>query len=216
MVFILNNLSSFFRKRWYHYNAEQKIINSSSRIHLMFIPSDEYLDLFRMYLNHILCVTKIYNLKLSRNIYIGKLVQIIHLLNDLDSIKIHSLSLYQQEDLCEDVEIFSSIKNKNRITKVCLKKMSEIQEIFFLMKICPYMEYLKVNSINNMNVELFLWKILKKINIECNHRLCLLCFCVPTIDDELIKKLRQMIQVKKLLIDYEIKRVCDYVYLYWK
>ncbi len=43
--------------------------------------------------------------------------------------------------------------SKNNITKVCLKKMIEIEEFYFPINFCPRMNYLQVDGINNINVE---------------------------------------------------------------
>jgi hypothetical protein len=67
-----------------------------------------------------------------------------------------------------------------------------------------------------MNVELFLQDILKNINNQNNEYLRLLCFRAPVADDKMIRKLEKMINEKKLLSDYTIKRVLNNIYLQWK
>ena len=67
--------------------------------------------------------------------------------------------------------------------------MSTIEEIYFLIKLCPRMEYLKIDSINNIDYQLFIRDILMKINNDCNQYLRSLCIHIPTADDEIIEKL---------------------------
>ncbi len=94
--------------------------------------------------------------------------------------------------------------------------MNHIDEIYFLMQIFPRINSFHLNSINNINVELFIRDILLKINEDSNQYLRLLCLRVPTVDDQMIKKLEIMIHLNKLLVDYQIKRVMDHIYLQWK
>ncbi|CAF4549079.1 unnamed protein product, partial [Rotaria sp. Silwood2] len=54
------------------------------------------------------------------------------------------------------------------------------------------------------------------IKEDCNDRLCLLCFRIPTVDDEMIRKLKRMINFEKLLFNYTIKRVADFIYIEWE
>jgi hypothetical protein len=56
--------------------------------------------------------------------------------------------------------------SENNITKVCLEKMIEIEEVYFLIKLCHRMNYLQVDGINNINVELFVRDILSKISYK--------------------------------------------------
>ncbi|CAF4724115.1 unnamed protein product, partial [Rotaria sp. Silwood2] len=161
---------------------------------------------------------QIYHLEtLEEDISIDNLIQIINSLPDLISIKIHSLSLAQSIDLLETkVDIHYSTINTNKITKVYLDNITGIEEIYFLMILCPNIEYLKIDWIGNINDQLFVENILKKINQECNDHFRLLCFHISAADDETIKNLEKIIHLKKLLLDYKIKRVLDNIYLEWK
>jgi hypothetical protein len=107
-------------------------------------------------------------------------------------------------------DILLSREDTSKITKVYLEIMMEITDIYFLMILCPYMNYLKIGFINDMDGKLFLRQMLNKINSEHNKYLRLLCFRIPAADDNIIRKL------KKLIADYSIRRVCDKIYLQWK
>ncbi|CAF3608334.1 unnamed protein product [Rotaria sp. Silwood1] len=209
-----------YKKRWYEYNTQHENVSStqyskSNRLTLTFVPSDECLELFVIDINRVLSIAQIYYLEIpKKKIFIGILIQIIDLLPELNSLKLHSLSLSEPRDLCEEeVDIFTSTEDTSKIINVYLEKMIDITEVYFLMALCPYMKFLKIGCINNMNVELFVQNILEKTNAEHNDHLRLLCFHVPTADDEIIQKLQKMIHVKKLLSDYTIKRIHDNIYL---
>ncbi|CAF4202579.1 unnamed protein product, partial [Rotaria sordida] len=174
-----------YRQRWYEHDAQYKNINYSieflkyNQLTITLVPSDECFELFIISINRILSIGQIYYLEIpNKKIFIGILIQIIDLLPELNSLKIHSLSLSEPRDLCEDeVDICSSMEETSKITNVYLEKMIDITEVYFLMVLCPYMKHLKI-GINNMNVELFVRNILNKINNECNDHLRLLCFHV--------------------------------------
>jgi hypothetical protein len=219
----LNYLSFLYRKQWYEYDTQNKVVNSStqlsksSHLTLTFVPPAECIELLIMNINQVLTIAQIYHLEILEKIFIGTLIQTVGSLSELNSLKVHSLSLYQPRNLFEEeADILCSSEDIIQITKVYLEKMIEIQEVYFLMALCPYMEYLKVECINNMDVELFVRDMLDKINHERNGYLRLLCFHVRAADDKMIQKLEKMIQTEKLLVDYSIKRVCDNIYLQWK
>ena len=86
--------------------------------------------------------------------------------------------------------------------------MSTIEEIYFLIRLCPRIEYLKVGFMHNINIQLFIKNILKKIKDDYNQYLRSLCLHIPTADDTMIQKLKQMINGEKLLSDFTIK-ICS-------
>jgi hypothetical protein len=94
--------------------------------------------------------------------------------------------------------------------------MIDTPEIYFLMVLCPYMEYLKVDCIKNMDIESFLRNIFNKINHERNEYLRSLSFKVPAADARLIQKLKEMINSVKLLANYKIQRESEDIYLQWE
>ncbi|CAF3042665.1 unnamed protein product [Rotaria sp. Silwood2] len=146
----------------------------------------------------------------------GILIRITDLLFELNSLKIHSISFNQPRTLsAEELDIANTVLNKNKIIKVYLEKINYIEEIFF-MKFCPHMTFLKVNCINNIDIESCLRNILENIKHESHDNLRSLCFRVPTADDKIIETLQKMINDNKLLINYTIKRLLDNIYLQWK
>ncbi len=150
-------------------------------------------------------------------IFSGVLIQVVNCLSELQTLKIHSLSLEELGDLCEEeVDILLSREDTNQITKVYFKTTMDMADIYFLMVLCPHMEYLRVGSINDMDAESFVRELLYKINYEQNQYLRLLCFRVEAADDQTIKNLEKMIDDEKLLVDYSMKRVRENIYLQWK
>jgi hypothetical protein len=54
-----------------------------------------------------------------------------------------------------------------------------------------------------------------KIKSQHQSKLQLLCFQIPAADDQTIEQLNKMIDKEKLLIDYSIKHILDFIYLQW-
>ncbi len=193
-------------------------LSKSTRLILNDIPCLDCQDLITINISRALTVAQYYHLEIPENeIFNGALIRAVALLPELTTLKIHSLSLYEPRDLCEEeIDIFLSTEDTSKIVKVYLTEMNEIQEIYFLMSLCPYMQYLIVKCINDMDVELFVRQMLDKINFEHNRYLRLLCFLVPAADDEIIRKLEKMINTEKLIVNYSIKRFLENIYLQWK
>ncbi|CAF4214467.1 unnamed protein product [Rotaria sp. Silwood2] len=191
-----------FRKRWYE-NTQDKICNSSldlfksTRLTLRYADSDDIEELMTVATRGVLTVAQVYDLEIpEEKIFIGAFIKILNLLPELKTLKMHSLSYYEPRILySEELFISSSTEDTSKITNVCLEKMNEILRIFFSVGIM---------SLYGMSQK------------DCNDRLCLLCFRIPTVDDEMIRKLKRMINFEKLLFNYTIKRVADFIYIEWE
>ncbi|CAF3684731.1 unnamed protein product [Rotaria sp. Silwood1] len=212
-----------YKKRWYEY-IQDHILNSSveysksTRLTIKYIDLYDFDEIIKMIMAHVLTIAQIYHLEISEeNVYVNALIGIISLLPELTTLKIHSLSLHKPIVLGSK-ELFSnlSMNYTSKIRKVYLQTMYEIQEFSILLNLCPYMEYLKVDYTEKMDFKFVLRYILKKIKYDCNEHLRLLCFRVPTADDETIIKLNRMINLEKLPWNFKIKRVAENLYFEWK
>jgi hypothetical protein len=167
-------------------------------------------------IDYIINVAQIYHLTIRGEMFACVLARILMPLSTLDSLKISSLSISQPRSLSiEERSILHTISSTIRITKVNLEKMNNIEEIYFLLELCPHLIYLKVDYARNMDMKLFVRLILMKLTTKYLHQLRLLCFPVLAADDQTIKQLNKMIDDEKLLFDYTIKRVLAFIYLQW-
>ncbi len=211
----------FVRKRWYEYDIQHQMIHSSNELfksmRIVFLTVHYSEDINKEIISHISTVAEIYHLKIDEEIYTDTLMEILVLLPELDSLQISSLlysnPMYKTD---ENREMFSLLTSQNQITKVYLKEMKTMEDIYFLIELCPRMTYLKVEFLQKINIQLFVRFILMKINMEFHHQLRLICFRVISADEKLIEKLNKMIFLEKLLTEYIIKRTSDYIYLQWK
>jgi hypothetical protein len=219
---MFNYLSSYFRQRWYEKNPHDPMITSSDQLSksmqliLAYISTGEDYDSLCPYISAILNATSIYHLTNFEEISVPILIRILFILHELDSLLISTLLLSQQRSL-DDFErtLLEKVPHTNRITKVNLGEMNDIEEVYFLIDVCPHLTYLQVDNLHQMDMELFVRLIFKKMNTKSSHQLRLLSFAIPAADDPMIKQLNKMIDDEKLLFDYAIKRVLNHIYLQW-
>ncbi|CAF4980687.1 unnamed protein product [Rotaria sp. Silwood1] len=212
-----------FKKRWYEYQSQDQMIHPSNellksmRILFTIIPYYDNMKPLKQIISHISNVADIYHLEIDEEIYTDTLMEILVLLPELDSLKISSL-LYSNPIYIngKDSNVLCLLTSLNQITKVYLMKMTKMEEIDFLIELCPQMIYLKVEFLHHINIQLFVRVILTKINMKFNHKLRLLCARVKAVDNDIIEKLNSMINSENLLTDYTIKRITDDIYLQWK
>ncbi len=145
-------------------------------------------------------------------------MKIVSLLPDVDSLKLWSLSsLTKRKSLSwKEIQFLDNIKKKNKIRKVYLEFMNKLEESLALIDLFPRMKYLQIGSMDDMDIRLFLQTVLKKILHRSNHHLRSLCFCMFMADDQMVKEIQELIDIEKLIFDYEIKRICNKIYLKWK
>ncbi|CAF3216546.1 unnamed protein product [Rotaria socialis] len=131
------------------------------------------------------------------------LIQILDYLSELDSLRISSFILSESK-------LLSFTSTKSIITKVYLENMNSIEEIDFIMQICPRLTYLKIDLTNKIDYESFFKYILQNSH-QC---LQLICLHLPTtINNELVNKLHNH---KKLIQHYTIELEDDNIYLHRK
>ncbi|CAF4126580.1 unnamed protein product [Rotaria sp. Silwood2] len=212
-----------YRKRWYD-DIEDNILNRyvkhSTFTNLTFecVPNSMFEEVMPKEIERVLTITKIYHLEILENkISIPALIQVVNLLPDITTLKIHSLSTDETTELTlKELLILCSIKQTIKITKVYLEEIDDVKELDFLFTLCPYMEYFNVRCINMMDVQSFLRTIFKKIKQNNNHHLRLLCFPVRTTDEQIAENIERMINCEKLLSNFTVKRTPDTVYLRWE
>ncbi|CAF2519258.1 unnamed protein product [Rotaria sp. Silwood2] len=214
-----------YQKRWYEYDTQHKMINSSDqlsksiRLSLDEICPERWTKTIFIndYINYALTVTKIYQLEIHAKIFSDKLMEILHLLPEVNTLKIFSLPILQLGDLSEEeIEFLCFLSNKNQITKICFENMKDMDELYMLSLICSRINHLQIKCVNYMHAELLTGLILTQIKSVSNSLLRLLCFCVPEAHDDMIEKLEKMLNVENLRFDFMIKHVMDKIYLQWK
>ena len=80
------------------------------------------------------------------------LIQIIHLLPNLTSLRVSALSPWKSSCLSEkDEQILHQISINNKIRTVNIEGMIELKCVQFFIDLCPYMQYLQLVSQEDMD-----------------------------------------------------------------
>lgn len=146
---------------------------------------------------------------------VSTFIKLIHLLPNLNSLKISSFSMLHSNHLFnEEVDFLYSLSNRNTITKVYLERVQNFQYLPFLFNLCPQMEYLLIgcNSRHINDLVRFIL-ITKNSNFICDLRR--LDLNVQNTNDKTIEQLQTMICLEKLLYTYKIKRTYDKICIQW-
>jgi hypothetical protein len=100
---------------------------------------------------------------------------------------------------------------------MCLEEVNDVEEVHTLMSLSYRLNYLQINSLHDISIELLIREILiRTSNDGFNEDLRFLCIGIPTADDQLIEKLKETIDSEGLVVDYTINRIMDKIYLQWK
>ncbi|CAF0858406.1 unnamed protein product [Adineta steineri] len=211
-----------YKKRWFEYNEQERIdLYKSKQLILNDVsPERSYQTLtIHHYIKQVKSVTHIDHLSINTQIFVIKLIEILQLLPELDSLKLSSKISFQKPRKVhhnELLNIFCSI-NRINITKLYLEKIRQMKDISFFLTICPLIKQIHINNLYKINIQSFLRLILTQIKNQLRFQnLRLLSIRLPIIDDKIIFKLKQIIQNEYLLNDYTIKRIEEIVFLEWK
>ena len=151
-----------------------------------------------------------------KSISVRMFAKILHLLPNLDSLKVLSLPPIQSSWLSDDhdgqIHFLTAINN--RITKVNFEKMICIEQVHFLLKVCPCIEYFQMGVPNNMDLEMLVRFLLLQSNTYYSH-LNSLCLSVSNANRDMVDQLKRLIQSEKLLSNYGIEYIYNSIVLKW-
>jgi hypothetical protein len=151
-----------------------------------------------------------------KNIPIGIFVTIMHLLPSLDSLQVSSLPHIQSNWLSDnyvDMHQFSTPID-NKITNVNIKKITNIEQVHFFLHLCPSIQYFQVNISKCMDFKMLVRFILIQANTY-NLYLRYLSLCIRNANEDMLQELQKLIDSEKLLSNYMIKRISNYILLKW-
>ncbi|CAF3685603.1 unnamed protein product [Rotaria sp. Silwood1] len=150
-----------------------------------------------------------------KNISIGILIRLTHLLPNLNSLKVLHLPLIQSDWLFDnDAEIRFLTWINNKITHVNLENVNNIQQVHFILYLCPWIKYFQLDLTENMDLTMLGTFILIKANTNTPHLNCL-CLSFPNVNNDMVHQLQNTIKSKKLLSNYHIKCIYNNILLKW-
>jgi hypothetical protein len=141
-----------------------------------------------VYIKRVVTIAQIYYLEIyDCQFFVGILIQLIDLLPDLTTLKIDSLTYDKPRTTNADkLVILCSEKRTCNITKVYIESINEMPEFYFLLKLCPCIEYLELYYIAQMNMTSFLRIILERSQRGYDKHLRSVCLHVPGADNDTI------------------------------
>lgn len=143
--------------------------------------------------------------------FIFNLVQFLHSLPNIDSITIAFKLPNQTINIAnEEINTIRAALMMNKITKMNIEQVTELNHVDILIHLFPQIEYLQVKCGNYLKLEPIVRLVLMKRGSKLNS----LCFGVPEADDSMVKKLQTMIYFEKLLANYKIQRVYNRIYIF--
>ncbi|CAF3937283.1 unnamed protein product, partial [Rotaria sp. Silwood1] len=208
-----------YKKTWYDDFQDKNIVYSTATT-LMLTNSltFSYDAILFEKINRILTITQIYHLIIiDKHSSIHILIDLINLLPDLITFKLHSLlSDDSTWYTAKQVNTICSINVRSKITKVYIEELNNIDDFHYITILCPRIKYFKVKHLNNMNIQLLLRTILKNLNKICICHIRSLYFHVPAANDQMIENLQQMIKYEQPSLQFTIKHIVDDICIEWK
>jgi hypothetical protein len=219
LEFDANDLIYSIQSRRWHDNSEniRWSPEPTTELDIKYRCSAAWAESFNEYFRSIFSLLKITYLDIASNrVPLLSCIKLIGLLSELKSLKLSSLSLTEAKRLsAEKWKTIHAVAYHNKITRVILDKMADFGEIQFLTTLCPYVEYIQTSSANEKDLELFVQFILTKQNNNHINRLSTLCLYIQNGTNQMVENLQQIIELKRLLHNYIIKRIGNQIYLHW-
>ena len=186
----------------------------------MCINSDSFVEDHQLFINKFkstFLAVQFTRLKIDcNNNPIGIFLKIMHLLPHLDSLDVLSLPNIQPNSVSDNyVEMHQfATPIDNKIINVNLNKIIYIEQVHFFLYLCPSIEYFQVNISKHMDFKMLLRFILTQANTY-NFYLRFLCLGIKNGNEDMLQQLQKLIDSEKLLSNYMIKRIGNYICLKW-
>ena len=195
-----------FRKQWYDLESSCQS-DTSLRLSLTCSTVTKDLEWYAEAICEVCTETPFRHLEFRRKpVDLITLLNIITQFTELDSLKIHSLSVTSNSYVSVDTVFRRFLNNDNQITKVFLETITEIDVVDFLTKLCPQLYYLHIDCINTTDVKGFIRSVLSKLDQSRSAKCHFLSFRLPTINDEIFRQLNELLYVGKPIRHYTIQR----------
>jgi hypothetical protein len=154
------------------------------------------------------CITflkKLTKLTLLLNYFpFEQLIQLLQFTENVHTLKLNSISIQQSEN-------FQIVPKTNTVTNVTVGEEMTLEKIQALTALFPRMEYLTMN-IDRDDAESIAIFLLSKSSNDNRH---LFSLCISYPHEDLMERLKIMIESENLLHDYILKIIDRKLYLWW-
>ena len=156
----------------------------------------------------------------DESVSLSRLTRITHTLQQLKTLKIWYIPKRRRNDADQPVTLYPT-SSASQITKIYVQDLSQLEDFYMLLYVYPSMEYLEIESTDDLDIKLFLQIISKTIIPAGDYHLRSLCFHASSGYDEdddevIIDGLAQVINSEKSSLNYTVRRIVDKLYLKWK
>jgi hypothetical protein len=143
------------------------------------------------------------------------LVDLIRLLTNLDSLVISYVASRQIGNLSyQQSNAVRLTSKKNRITRVRIGGLTNLEQLYTFINLCPQMEHLEIGHTDDIDRKLLVRSIMMK-NIDQISHLCSMYLYIPEVNEKFIKAFQKNTDLDKLLDEYKITCMLDGIYLQW-
>lgn len=153
----------------------------------------------------------------DESLSLSRLTRITHTLQQLKTLKMCCIPERRPNDADQPVTLYLT-SSASQMTKIYVQDLLQLEDFYMLLYVYPSMEYLEIESVNDLDIKLFLQIISKTIIPADDYHLRSLCFhAFRAYDDELIiDGLAQVMNSEKSSLNYTVQRIVDKLYLKWK
>ncbi|CAF1237296.1 unnamed protein product [Adineta ricciae] len=213
-----------FRKTWYNSSKSELIDNQTHPISLTVTEN----ALYTFGTSYVECMETCFrtvlfthlNIKCDKIPY-GLFIELIHSLPNLTSLEVAAVPKVESNSLSfEESETALLISIKNKIMKIKIGQIRCMEDINFLINLCPRVKYLEVQYTTDENLEHLLGFI--SVNIRtCTVYLDCLAVCTSAAKEKIINKIHGIIEFERLFNtegafrDYVIQSTDERILLKW-
>lgn len=138
------------------------------------------------------------------------------LLPSLTSLSISAQSPEIYKDLSEEyLKRIDQCASNHRITKLNLEVMTEMDQIHFLLHLCPKITHLQVTCRSMTDMEWLVGYVSLQQKMKLVPDLRCLCLRKPQAGEQMVETLQALIQERKLFDNFIIRRIYDRIVITW-
>lgn len=199
--------------------SDEKAIGAYCRLHL--ILNDARINVTQQntenFIHSILKPLPITDLRLEFYMFsMPILMEHLVLFPSLNSLSISSQIPENFKNLSEVyLHVIDQFAKDNRITKLNLERMTEIDQIHFLLHLCPKITHLQVTCRTMSDMEWLIQYISSQQAMKLIPELRCLSLCRLEADEQMVKTLHAIIQERQLFRNFSIHRICNQIFIHW-
>ena len=148
---------------------------------------------------------------------INMVIQILNLLPNLLSLRISDFPFQDPINTRDpDMQIWETFLENNKITKFTISNIKSIEDVTCIIILFPRIQYLALQYVADVDLKSVVRCALLQIKENDKCHLTTICIFGLEVEHSQVRRLRRMINSRKLLKNYTINRQLNRFYLQWK